>query len=105
MSLKKFLKEYYGLIPVTGGLTLAGLAGTTAYSIGLIQNISKEIQYISSTGDIIGGIVSLYDFASSVAGKYVLPGFVAGQLITYKFKKAVVSAFKRIRRWKNGTKN
>lgn len=92
--LKKFLKEYYGLVPVAGGMALAGIAGMAAYSVGFAQDISRQIQYITSTGDVFGGIISLYESASSTAGKCVAPAFVAGQFMTYRLKKSLISLFK-----------
>lgn len=94
MGLKKFLKEYYGLVPILGGTVIAGTAGLIAYSVGFAQDLTKEIQYISTTQDIWGGVLSLYDNGSSIAGKYVIPGFIAGQALTYKLKKALFSFFK-----------
>ena len=94
MGLKKFLKEYYGLIPVVGGTVIAGAVGVVAYSVGFAQDIAKEIQYISTTQDFWGGFWLLYNNASSVCGKYVIPGFIAGQALTYKLKKSVTSFFK-----------
>jgi len=94
LGLKKFIKEYYGLIPVVGGTVIAGAVGVVAYSVGFAQDIAKEIQYISTTQDFWGGFWSLYSNASSVCGKYVIPGFIAGQALTYKLKKSVTSFFK-----------
>jgi hypothetical protein len=94
MDIKKFLKEYYGLVPVIGGTLVAGAVGVIAYSVGMAQDISKEAQYISSSNDVLGGILSLYNNASLICGKYVMPGFVAGQALTYKFKKNLISFLK-----------
>lgn len=94
MGLKKFLKEYYGLVPILGGAVIAGTAGVIAYTVGFAQDLTREIQYISNTQDVLGGLFSLYDNASSVAGKYVIPGFIAGQALTYKLKRAIFSFFK-----------
>ncbi|HKZ45705.1 MAG TPA: hypothetical protein VJ343_03295 [archaeon] len=94
MGLKKFLKEYNSLIPIVGGTIIAGAVGIAAYTIGFAQDISKEIQYISNTKDVLGGIWALYETASSVCGKYVIPGFVAGQALTYKLKKTIISVFR-----------
>jgi hypothetical protein len=94
LNLRKFLKEYYGLIPVVGGTIIAGAVGVVAYSVGLAQDFSKEVQYISSTNDVIGGVFTLYNNASAVCGRYIMPGFLAGQFLTYKFKKSLTSFFK-----------
>lgn len=82
------------MIPVLGGVVVAGATGILAYSVGFAQDIAKEIQYISTTQDFWGGIWSLYNNASAVCGKCVIPGFIAGQFLTYKLKKSVTSFFK-----------
>ena len=94
MGLKKIIKEYYGVIPVVGGTVVAGAVGIVAYSAGFAQDFLKEIQYISTTQDFWGGISSLYNNASVVCGKYVIPGFIAGQALTYRLKKSITSLFK-----------
>lgn len=94
MGLKKFLKEYYGLIPILGGTVIAGTAGIIAYTVGSAQEITKQIEYITTTQDVWGGISALYESASSLGGKYIIPGFFAGQALTYKLKKAIFSFLK-----------
>ena len=82
-KIRKFLGEYYGLIPTLGGVAVAGVTGLVAYSIGLAHGI-YDGQSISS----------LYTYASSISRKFVLPGFLVGQFLTYKLKKAIFSIFK-----------
>lgn len=96
MGVKKFLREYYGLIPMLGGTLVAGATGIIAYSIGFAQGLTKEIQYITTTQDL-ERILTLYEYGSSVAGKYILPGFVVGQALTYKLKKSLLSIFEKRR--------
>jgi len=93
--LKKFLKEYYGLVPTLGGTIVAGSVGVVAYSVGFAKDFSKELQYILATQDVWGGISSLYNYASSVGGKYIIPAFFIGQVLSYKLKKSVTSFFEK----------
>lgn len=96
MGIKKFLKEYYGVIPVLGGTVVAGVTGIIAYSIGVAQGLTKEIQYILTTQDL-ERLFTLYEYGSSVAGKYIVPGFIVGQALTYKLKKSLFSIFEKRR--------
>lgn len=97
MGVKKFLREYFGVIPVSGGLLTAGLVGTTAFIISLVAGSSQGLSYIASGENPVDVIASLYQQASGVAGKYMMPGAFAGQLLTYKFKKSIESWFKKRR--------
>lgn len=94
MGIKKILKEYYGPAPIIGGTMVAGVAGIIAYSVGAIKNLPDNILYVINTGDLVGGIFSLYEKAGNVCGKYVVPGFVAGQFLFYKFGKMLKNVFK-----------
>ena len=94
MGLKKFLKEYYGILPVVGGTVIAGAVGVVAYTIGSAQELTNQIEYIVTTQDIWGGLSVLCDSGSALAGKYIIPGFVAGQVLTYKLKKTLFSFLK-----------
>ena len=95
MGIKKFLKEYFGAIPVSGGLLTAGLVGTTAFIISLAASSSQGLTYLTNGENPVDVIASLYQQASDAAGKYMMPGAFAGQLLTYKFKKSVESWFKK----------
>ena len=94
MGLKKILKEYYGLVPVLGGTVIAGAVGVVAYTIGSAQELTNQIEYIITTQDIWGGLSALCDSGSALAGRYIIPGFIAGQILTYKLKKAIFSFLK-----------
>jgi len=96
LGIRKFLREYYGVIPVLGGTVVAGVTGIIAYSIGVAQGLTKEVQYILTTQDV-GRFLVLYEYGSSVAGKYIVPGFMVGQALTYKLKKSLFSIFEKRR--------
>lgn len=82
-KIKNFLKEYYGLIPTLGGVAVAGATGLLTYSISTAYGLYNGTD-----------ISSLYSYASSVSGKFVIPSFLVGQFLTYRLKKSLTSLFK-----------
>jgi hypothetical protein len=80
---KKFLGEYFGLIPTLGGIVVAGAAGIVTYAIGIAHGIYNGVE-----------ISSLYNYASAFPGKILPPAFLVGQFLTYRLKKSIVSIFK-----------
>lgn len=95
MGVKKFLREYFGIIPVSGGLLTAGLVGTTTFLISIVAGSSQGLNYVVNGKNPADVIASLYQQAGDVAGMYMMPSAVAGQLLTYKLKKSITSLFKK----------
>ncbi len=81
---KKFLKEYFGIIPTLSGFLIAGVAGTITQVIGTIYSISEGACFSSALA-----------YGSDLAGKVIAPGFIAGQFTGYKIKKMITSFFKK----------
>jgi hypothetical protein len=82
-KIKKFLSEYFGLVPTLGGVAVAGAAGIVTYSIGMAYGLYNGVE-----------VSSLYSYASTISGKFVIPSFLVGQFLTYRLKKSIFSVFK-----------
>jgi len=95
VGVKKFLKEYFGVIPMSGGMLTAGIVGTTVFLISVVAGSSQGLNYMINGKNPVDVITSLYQQASNVAGQYAIPGAAAGQFLTYRFKKSVTSVFKK----------
>ena len=95
MGIKKFLREYFGLIPLTGGLLTAGAVGSAAFLISLLSGTSQELTYVINGKDAVDAISILYQKAGETAGHYIMPSAAVGQFLTYRFKKSVTSFFKK----------
>ncbi|OYT41674.1 MAG: hypothetical protein B6U78_02665 [Candidatus Aenigmarchaeota archaeon ex4484_224] len=87
--IKNFLKEYNGLIPVFGGIVTSGVVTLVAFGIGAAEHLQKMIEYGMTTQDWGYALKYVYEKGSELAGYYAAPAYLAGQLITYKFKKSV----------------
>jgi hypothetical protein len=91
----KFPREYFGLIPLTGAAITAGAVGGAAFLITLASEISKQAYYIGNGGSIVDAISAMYQHAGNVAGQWIMPAGAVGQFLAYRFKKSVLSIFKK----------
>lgn len=90
-----FLRDYFGLLPLLGGTITAGVVGGAAFAIGLACDASKTAAQVMGGVNPVDAINSLYNSAGNLAGQYVMPAGVAGQFLTYRFKKSISNFFKK----------
>ena len=92
-GLGKFLKDYFGLLPIVGGMFTSGLTSTAVFLIALLYNLSKGYpQLFTGNWDYVS---IAYKKAGEIAGQWILPSYAAGQFLTYRMKKTITSLFKR----------
>jgi hypothetical protein len=94
-KIRKFLKEYFGPLPILGGTFTAGVVGTAAFLITLISGFSKGIPYVLNGSNPVDLIGSIYQQAGVTAGQLVMPAYAAGQFLTYRMKKSILSVFQK----------
>ena len=103
-KVKGFLKEYNGLVPIAGGIFTAGAVSVVAFVIGSFEHLQRMVEYGITTNDWGYAAKYLYEKGSELAGYYAFPGYLGGQFLTYKFKKALGDLVSKIigkRRWLN----
>ena len=90
-GLGSFWREYNGVVPLivgaAGAITAASIGGLTG-AIHSLGNGAVQMYGIDPAGAVKTAI-ELYKVGANTAGSYLLPGFLAGQFVGYKFKKAV----------------
>jgi hypothetical protein len=95
---KKFIKDYFGLFPMLGGVLGAGSVYLAAYGTSMAvdagSTITKELSYLFNYGTLDGiglkeSIASIYSNAKSVSGQWGIGGAVGGQFLFYKFKTSI----------------
>lgn len=91
-----FIKDYFGLIPITGGIITTGAVYVISYAIGTINALGHEsIALNGNPSDILyqlyGYGVNIGKYGERLAGEWAKAGFVGGQLLTYTLKKRLKS--------------
>ncbi|MBS3055622.1 MAG: hypothetical protein J4452_03990 [Candidatus Aenigmarchaeota archaeon] len=91
LGLGKFWREYFGLVPlVAGGLVALGAAAVTgSYQALTSLTGGSSGLYAGGLREVANMAVEAYKSGAQSAGEALVPGFVVGQILGYKFKMTV----------------
>lgn len=89
-----FTKDYFGAVPITGGVIMTGTLYTLLYTVGAAHHISENpADFLNASG-----------YGDKLAAEWARIGFPAGQFLTYTAKKRIGNMLKDIF-GKGGEKN
>lgn len=88
-----FAKDYFGLLPTSGGIVLTGLTYTVLYSLGSANHLLNDSSIILNNP---AEIFASSKYGEQLASEWSKLGFPVGQFLTYTAKKRITNFWKEI---------